>query len=57
MKSKDKSRRYEDFSHQYKHYKEHINEKFPEATLEEMLTTLFYDSDHAHDLVTGRSIT
>ena len=56
-KSKDKSRRYEDFGHQYKYYKEHIDEEFPEATLEEMLTTIFCDSDHAHDLVTGRSIT
>ena len=54
---KDK-RRYEDLGHQYKCYKEHIIDKeFPEATLEEILTTIFCDTDHAHDLVTGRSIT
>ena len=57
QKYKDKSRRYEDFGHQYKYYKEHIDEEFSKATLEEMLTTIFCDTDHAHDLVTGRSIT
>ena len=55
--SKEKSIRYEDFGHQYKYYTEHIDEEFPEATLEEMLTMIFCDSDHAHNLVTGRSIT
>ena len=48
---------YEEFTHQYKYYKEELDPYFPDPTAEELDITIFSDSDHAHDLVTGRSIT
>jgi len=49
--------KYEDFTHQYKYYKEELDPGFPEPAVPELDINIFSDSDHAHDLVTGRSIT
>ena len=49
--------KYEEFGHQYKYYTEEIDPYFPEFLIPELEITIFCDSDHAHDLVTGRSIT
>ena len=49
--------KWEDFGHQYKYYTEEMDPFFPDPTVNELATTIFCDSDHAHDLVTGRSIT
>ena len=51
------STKYEEFTHQYRHFKEEMDPYFPEPTIKELEITIFCDSDHAHDLVTGRSIT
>ena len=48
---------FEDFSHQYKYFHEDKDPKFPDQTIPELKVTIFCDADHAHDLVTGRSIT
>ena len=48
---------YEEFTHQYKYYSEELDPHFPVPKVPELDITLFCDSDHAHDLVTGRSIT
>ena len=50
-------KRYEDFGHQYRYFKEPIDPEFPESMIDELLSSIFCDSDHAHDLVTGRNIT
>jgi len=49
--------KYEEFTHQYKYYKEELDPGFPEPAVPELDINIFSDSDHAHDLVTGRSIT
>jgi hypothetical protein len=46
-----------DFGGQYGYFKEELDPKFPEPLLEELDISLFCDADHAHDKVTGRSIT
>ena len=48
---------FEDFSHQYKYFHEEKDPRFPDQTIPELKVTIFCDADHAHDLVTGRSIT
>jgi len=48
---------YEDFGHQYKDFEEELDPGFPEPSIPELDINVFCDSDHAHDLVTGRSIT
>eukprot|EP00536_Pseudo-nitzschia_multiseries_P008477 jgi/Psemu1/20504/gm1.20504_g len=48
---------YEEFTHQYKYYKEELDPMFPAPLIAELDLNIFCDSDHAHDLVTGRSIT
>jgi hypothetical protein len=57
IENKEPQTNYEDFTHQYKDYVEPIDPHFPKPTLAELPITIFSDSDHAHDLVTGRSIT
>ena len=52
--SEEPKQRMEDFTHQYKYYKEELDPMFPVAKVEELQITIFSDSDHAHDLVTGR---
>jgi hypothetical protein len=49
--------KYEEFGHQYKYYKEELDPFFPELIIDELKITIFCDSDHAHNLVAGRSIT
>ena len=48
---------FEDFSHQYEFFKEELDPYFPNPKVSELLITIFCDADHAHDLVTGRSVT
>ncbi len=45
-----------DFSEQYAYAKEEIDYRFPELMGQELEVSVFFDSDHAHDKVTGRSI-
>ncbi len=47
----------DDFGNQYSYFKEDIDPKFPEGRVPELDIMMFCDSDHAHDKVTGRSIT
>ena len=47
----------EDFSYQYSYFQEEIDPRFPTPLSSELAITLFVDADHAHDKVTGRSIT
>ena len=47
----------EDFGQQYHYFKEDIDPKFPEPKVQGIAITFFCDSDHSHDLVTGRSMT
>ncbi|MEM7297751.1 MAG: hypothetical protein AAF391_05735 [Bacteroidota bacterium] len=47
----------EDFGNQYKYFIEDIDPRFPEPLIQTLSTTFSSDSDHAHDKVTGRSIT
>ena len=49
--------KYEDFTHQYKYYQEELDPYFPKSHINELDINIYSDSDHAHDLVTGRSIT
>ena len=49
--------KYEDFTHQYKYYQEELDPYFPKPHINELDINIYSDSDHAHDLVTGRSIT
>jgi hypothetical protein len=46
-----------DFGGQYSYFREEMDPRFPEALLDELDINLFCDADHAHDKVTGRSIT
>jgi hypothetical protein len=45
-----------DFVEQYAYAKEEIDPRFPHPIGEELSVSIFFDSDHAHDKVTGRSI-
>ena len=47
----------QDFGNQYKYFKEDIDPRAPEPLLDEMSLLVFVDADHAHDKVSGRSIT
>ena len=49
--------KFEEFGHQYQYFKEEHDPKFPTPAIPELDITIFCDADHAHDLVTGRSIT
>ena len=51
------SEKFEEFGHQYQYFKEELDPKFPKPKVKELDITIFCDADHAHDLVTGRSIT
>ena len=55
--SKNGEHKFEDFTHQYGFFKEEIDPHFPEPKITELLIIIFSDADHAHDLVTGRSVT
>ena len=46
-----------DFGHQYSDFREEIDDQLPIPKMKELAITIFVDSNHAHDLVTGRSIT
>ena len=46
-----------DFGNQYDKFEEDIDEKIPKAIMKELDVTIFVDSNHGHDLVTGKSIT
>ena len=52
-----KKETFEDFGHQYKYFKEEKDPQFPNDKLKELDINIFCDADHAHDLVTGRSVT
>ena len=52
-----KKESFEDFGHQYKYFKEEKDPQFPTEKVKELDITIFCDADHAHDLVTGRSVT
>lgn len=45
-----------DFADQYSYATDAFDERFPEPLGKELPVTIFFDSDHAHDKVTGRSI-
>jgi hypothetical protein len=45
-----------DFEDQYGYATEDIDPMFPEALYDELTVSIFFDSDHAHDKKTGRSI-
>ncbi len=45
-----------DFSEQYAYANEELDSKFPEPMGKELDVSIFFDSDHAHDKVTGGSI-
>ena len=46
-----------DFGNQYHYFKEELDPRFPEPLIAELDINIFVDADHAHDKVTGRSIT
>jgi len=46
-----------DFGNQYDNFEEEIDEKIPKPIMKELDVTIFVDSNHGHDLVTGKSIT
>lgn len=48
---------YKEFTHQYKYYTKELDPHFPRPIVPELDITIFCNSDHVHDLVTGRSIT
>ena len=45
------------FNHQYDYFTESLDPRFPDPLLPELSTTLFVDSNHGHDTVTGKAIT
>jgi hypothetical protein len=45
-----------DFTEQYAYAKEELDPRFPKPMGQELDVAIFFDSDHAHDKVTGRSI-
>ena len=47
----------EDFGGQYQYFHEDLDPRFPEPLIPELDINLFVDANHAHDKVTGRSIT
>jgi hypothetical protein len=47
----------QDFRGQYHYFKEDLDPRFPEPLLNELEINIFCDADHAHDKVTGRSVT
>jgi hypothetical protein len=47
----------QDFGGQYHYFKEDLDPRFPEPLLDELDVNIFCDADHAHDKVTGRSVT
>ena len=47
----------EDFGQQYHYFKEMTNLEFPEPKVKGLSVMFFSDSDHSHNLVTGRSLT
>ena len=46
-----------DFGNQYSDFVEEIDNRLPEPKMKELPITIFVDSDHGHDRVTGKSIT
>ena len=46
-----------DFGNQYEKFEEEIDEKIPKPLMKELDINIFVDSNHGHDLVTGKSIT
>ena len=47
----------EDFGGQYQYFQEDLDPRFPLPLVKELDINLFVDANHAHDKVTGRSIT
>ena len=47
----------EDFGGQYRYFHEDLDPKFPAPLVPEMAVNIFVDANHAHDKVTGRSVT
>ena len=45
-----------DFEDQYRYASEEIDPRFPEALHKELVVSIFFDSNHGHDKVTGMSI-
>ena len=45
-----------DFGNQYADFVEELDDKLPMQKMEELPITIFVDSNHGHDLVTGKSI-
>lgn len=46
-----------DFGNQYSYFREAMDPRFPTPLLKELDINIFIDADHAHDKVSGRSIT
>lgn len=46
-----------DYGYQYDYFKEDIDPRFPTPLISELDINVFCDADHAHDKLTGRSIT
>ena len=46
-----------DYGNQYCEFNEELDDKFPEPLMKEIGSTIFVDSNHGHDKVTGKSIT
>ena len=46
-----------DFGNQYEDFEEYIDPRFPEPLHKELDLTIFVDSNHGHDRVTGKSLT
>ena len=46
-----------DFGNQYDESKEEIDENLPEPKMKELEVTIFFDANHGHDQVTGKSVT
>jgi hypothetical protein len=47
----------QDFGEQYHYFHEDMNPRFPTPLIKELEINIFCDADHAHDNVTGRSVT
>jgi hypothetical protein len=47
----------EDFGGQYQYFREDLDPRFPTPLVPEMDVNIFVDANHAHDKVTGRSVT
>ena len=54
---KPENKKIVDFGLQYSYFEEDIDPEFPDSFTKELPVTIFCDSDHGHDKVTGRSIT